>query len=134
MGVILGSGVMRRTRRVALAAFGGAALAAAAFVGAGQAEDFVILDSSAAGVEPGVVMGPDQQITVPAGAEVVILGPLGETLVVVGPYSGVVGATAAAASGGAAEALDKITSSRGGEATVLGAVRAPGLEAGAAAE
>ena len=111
----------------------GAALAMFGF-SAASAADFVILDSNAAGIEPGIVVAGSAQIDVPAGAEVIFIDPNGETLVVSGPFSGPVNAAAAGADAAPASALESLTTTRGEDTTVLGAVRAPTVSGGSVTE
>lgn len=97
------------------------------------AADYVILDSNAVGIEPGIVVAGAASIDIPGGAQVVFIDPVGETLVVAGPFSGQV-RDAAAAAGATGGALDGLTNSRGEDTTVLGAVRAPTVSGGSVRE
>lgn len=97
-----------------------------------SAADYVILDSNAVGIEPGIVVAGTATIDIPGGAQVIFIDPEGETLVVAGPFSGAV--QDAGASKGASGALEGLTSSRGEDTTVLGAVRAPTVDGGSVTE
>ena len=110
----------------------GAAIALSA--SAAAATDYVILDSTAAGIEPGIVVDGAADIAIPEGAEIVLIDPAGETLVVTGPFAGNLSNAAAAGQEGLGDALERMTSSRGADTTVLGAVRAPKIEGGSVTE
>lgn len=120
---------MRVMNLIAAAAFGATALG-----GAALASDYVILDSTAAGIEPGIVVDGAADITIPEGAKIVLIDPAGETLVVSGPFSGNLTAAASAGEGGLGDALEQMTTSRGSDTTVLGAVRAPKVDGGSVTE
>ncbi len=105
----------------ALAAHGGAAAA-----------DYVILESDAAGIEPGIVVDGSADIVIPEGAQVVLIDPNGETRVVAGPYAGIV-ANARGATG-TASAIDRLTTQRGKDTKVLGAVRGVTVDGGSVKE
>ncbi|MGB0852685.1 MAG: hypothetical protein ACPGVA_16340 [Pikeienuella sp.] len=101
-------------------------------VGSANAGEYVVLDSDAAGIEPGLVSAGDATITVPEGATVVLIDPAGETRVVSGPYVGPVeqARTAADDSG----VWDRLTARRSQDSTTLGASRAPKFEGGGLTE
>lgn len=111
-----------------------AAAAAAMVAGASAAADYVILDSNAAGIEPGIVVDGAADVAIPEGAQVVLIDPAGETVVVEGPYSGTLAAAAATGQEGLGSALSRLTTSRGDDTTVLGAVRAPQVSGGSVTE
>lgn len=113
------------------AIFGGA-LIALMTAGAASAADYVILDSTAAGIEPGIVVDGGAELTVPTGAQVVLIDPAGETLMVEGPFSGPVSAAAEAAEDGSA--IERLTTSRGTDTSVLGAVRSLKIQGGSVSE
>ena len=112
------------------AAFAGALFTA--FAGGAAAADYVILDSDAAGIEPGIVVDGRAEIVVPDGAQIVLIDPNGETRVVPGPYTGLVqnarGAT------GDASTIDRLTTQRGKDTKVLGAVRSISVQGGSVKE
>ena len=95
---------------------------------------FVILDSTAAGIEPGIVVDGTADISIPEGAQIVLIDPSGDTLVVDGPFSGNLRSAAAEGDDDIADALERMTTSRGSDTTVLGAVRAPKIEGGSITE
>lgn len=108
----------------------GAVLAVCA--GGVAASDYVILESDAAGIEPGIVVDGTADIVIPEGAKIVLIDPAGETRIVAGPYAGVVAnARGAAAS---ASAIDRLTTQRGKDTRVLGAVRGVTVEGGSVTE
>lgn len=111
-------------------ALAGAVLSA--FAGGAAAADYVILDSDAAGIEPGIVVDGAADIVVPEGAQIVLIDPTGETRVVNGPYTGKV-ADARGATGDAS-AIDRLTTQRGKDTKVLGAVRAISVQGGSVTE
>ena len=88
------------------------------------AGDVVILDSTAPQVAVGDVIDDARPVVIPAGASVSMIMSDGETRLVEGPYEGPL-AAALGEAGGAAAAL---SSSRGGDTRVLGAIRAPKWE------
>ena len=98
------------------------------------AADYVILDSTAAGIEPGIVVASNADISIPEGAKIVLIDPAGETLVVEGPFAGVVSSAAAAGDTSVAGALENLTATRGSDTTVLGAVRGPRIQGGSVTE
>ncbi|MEL7462891.1 MAG: hypothetical protein AAFN79_02425 [Pseudomonadota bacterium] len=100
------------------------AAALSGFAFATQASDVVILDSTAPALESGALVDEDAEVSIPAGAVVTVILPSGDTKVIDGPYSGALGATDAVESAGLAE----LTTARGGDTKVLGAVRAPKWE------
>lgn len=124
----------RRARRGLIAAAMVGAIGVFGGAGGASAEDYVILDSTAAGIEPGLVIAADADLIVPEGAEVMLIDPNGGTLIVRGPYGGLVAAAAGASSGGVGDALNKITTPRGQDTSVLGAVRAPKIDGGSVTE
>lgn len=119
-----------RVFKTVCAAMIGAALCA----GAASAADYVILDSTAAGIEPGIVVDGGADVSIPNGAQVVLIDPAGETVVVDGPYDGTLSAAAASGQEGLGSALGRLTTSRGEDTTVLGAVRAPQISGGSVTE
>lgn len=100
--------------------------------GHAMASDYVVLDSDAAGIEPGLVAAGEAVISIPEGATVVLIDPAGETRVVAGPFSGPV--SQAASAGGDGGVLDRLTGGRKQERTTLGATRAPKVDGGALKE
>ena len=88
--------------------------------GAALAEDYVIVDSDAAGIEPGIVVDGEAQIVVPEGAKVEVLDPNLVTRVISGPFEGTL--SAAASSSPAGSTFDRL-GTRGRDTKVLGAVR-----------
>lgn len=110
----------------------GAAIALSATAAA--ATDYVILDSTAAGIEPGIVVDGAADIAIPDGAQIVLIDPAGETFVVSGPYAGNLTNAAAAGEQGLGDALTQLTNSRESDTTVLGAVRAPKIAGGSVTE
>ena len=100
--------------------------------GSAVAADYVVLDSDAAGIEPGLVATGEAVISIPSGATVVLIDPAGETRVVTGPFSGPV--SQAASAGGDSGVLDRLTAGREQERTTLGARRAPKFDGGALKE
>ena len=124
---------MRAIKATLTAGFG-AALATALATGAATAEDYVILDSNAAGIEPGLVVDGTADIAIPEGATVVLIDPSGDTLVVEGPFSGRLAAAAAEGDDSIGDALNRLTTTRGEDTKVLGAVRAPAVEGGSVEE
>ncbi len=117
----------RSTFKAAVAGFALAMLA-----GGAVAADYVILESDAAGIEPGIVVDGGADIVVPAGAHIVLIDPAGETRVVAGPYSGMV--ANARGSQNSASAIDRLTTQRGKDTKVLGAVRGVTVEGGSVKE
>ena len=117
----------RPTLKAAIVGFAFAALA-----GGAVAADYVILESDAAGIEPGIVVDGAADIVVPAGAQIVLIDPAGETRVVAGPYSGLV--ADARGTGSDASAIDRLTTQRGKDTKVLGAVRGVTIEGGSVKE
>ena len=111
-----------------------AALGASLTFGGALASDYVILDSTAAGIEPGIVVDGTADISIPEGAQIVLIDPSGDTLVVDGPFSGNLRSAAAEGDDDIADALERMTTSRGSDTTVLGAVRAPKIEGGSITE
>ena len=109
-----------------------AVIAAPVLSGGALAADYVVLDSDAAGIEPGLVSAGDAVITVPKGATVVLIDPAGETRVVTGPFSGPLSQAASSADTGGV--LDRLTAGRTQERTTLGATRAPKFQGGALKE
>lgn len=104
----------------------------AALAGGAAAADYVILESDAAGIEPGIVVDGSADIVIPEGAKIVLINPAGETRIVPGPYTGLVAnARGAAAS---ASAIDRLTTQRGKDTRVLGAVRGVTVEGGSVTE
>ena len=120
---------MRVMRNAAAAAFGAALMGSAA-----SASDYVILDSTAAGIEPGIVVDGMADIAIPEGAQVVLIDPNGETLVVSGPFQGNLVGAASSGEESLGEALEQMTTTRGSDTTVLGAVRAPKIQGGSVTE
>lgn len=100
--------------------------------GVAIASDYVILESDAAGIEPGIVVDGAADIVVPEGAQIVLIDPAGETRVVTGPYAGIV--ANARGAGGDASAIDRLTTQRGKDTRVLGAVRGVTIEGGSVKE
>lgn len=100
--------------------------------GAVSASDFVILDSDASGIEPGIVVAAAAQIVIPDGATVVMISPSGETLMVQGPYEGVVASAGSVSDG--SSTLERLTTSRGQDTKVLGAVRSFTFNGGSVTE
>lgn len=98
---------------------------------AAKAADYVILDSNAAGIEPGLVIADSADITVPEGATLVLISPSGETLAIKGPYSGMVSEAAQSADG---SAIDRLITTRERDTKVLGAVRSPMIGGGSVRE
>lgn len=111
-----------------------AILSAGLAAGAAAAEDYVILDSNAAGIEPGLVVDGTADISIPEGATVVLIGPAGDTLIVEGPFSGRLAGAAAGGGETLGDALGRMTTTRGEDTKVLGAVRAPEIEGGSVTE
>lgn len=107
---------------------------AASFGATAYASDYVILDSSAAGIEPGIVVDGTADIAIPAGAKVVMIDPNGETLVVDGPFNGPLTAAARSGDQSIGSTLESLTTTRGEDTTVLGAVRGPRIEGGSVTE
>ncbi len=101
-----------------------ACIATVLIAGSAMAGDVVILDSSAPALGVGDVVDDARPVIIPAGATVSMIMADGETRIVDGPYKGPL-ASAVSEGSGAAAAL---TSSRGGDTKVLGAVRAPQWE------
>ncbi len=101
---------------------------------AAVAEDYVILDSTAAGIEPGIVVSGRADISIPDGAQVVLIDPSGTTLVVDGPFQGQLLAAANSAEEGLTKTIDRLTTSRGDDVTVLGAVRGVTVDGGSITE
>ncbi|MEM7268370.1 MAG: hypothetical protein AAF401_03850 [Pseudomonadota bacterium] len=99
--------------------------------GAALAEDYVIVDSDAAGIEPGIVVDGGAQIIVPDGAQVEVLDPNLETRVITGPFEGTLAAAAAASPEGST--FDRI-GTRGRDTKVLGAVRDIKVQGGEVSE
>lgn len=95
-----------------------------AFGSTADAADVVVLDSTAPSIGAGDVLPEETQVEIPSGATVTLIMSNGETRLVGGPYQGAIGETFAANSG----ALEALTTSRGGDTKVLGAVRAPKWE------
>ena len=102
--------------------------------GAAGAEDFVILDSNAAGIEPGLVVDGTADITIPEGATVVLIDPAGDTLGGEGPFTGRLVAAASSGEESLRDALGRLTTTRGEDTKVLGAVRSPAIEGGSVTE
>ncbi|MEL7462892.1 MAG: hypothetical protein AAFN79_02430 [Pseudomonadota bacterium] len=101
---------------------------------AAAASDYVILDSTAEGIEPGIVVASNADIAIPEGAQIVLIDPAGETLVVEGPFAGAVSSAAATGDTSVGGTLESLTTTRGTDTTVLGAVRAPKIEGGSVTE
>jgi hypothetical protein len=116
-------------KTITTAALGMALSSAAAF-----AADYVILDSTAAGIEPGIVVSGLADITIPDGAQVVLIDPEGATLVIEGPFTGQLVAAATSSNSGLTQTLDSLTTSRGDDTTVLGAVRGVPVDGGSVTE
>ena len=112
------------------AAFSGAVFAL--FAGGALAADYVILESDAAGIEPGIVVDGAADIVIPEGAQVILIDPQGQTRIVDGPYSGIVANARGAAS--SKSAIDRLTTQRGKDTRVLGAVRGVAVEGGSITE
>lgn len=108
----------------------GLALSSAAVL----AEDYVILDSTAAGIEPGIVVSGRADITIPEGAQVVLIDPAGTTLVVEGPFNGQLVTAANGADESLTQTLGRLTTSRDDDTTVLGAVRGVEVDGGSVKE
>ncbi len=104
----------------------------ATIAGGAAAADYVILESDAAGIEPGIVVDGSADIVIPEGAHVVLIDPNGETRVVPGPYAGIV--ANARGAGGSSSAIDRLTAQRGKDTKVLGAVRGVTVEGGSVTE
>ena len=98
------------------------------------AAEYVVLDSNAAGIEPGVVVDDDAQMTIPEGATVVIVNPKGQTEVVNGPFTGKLSDARTNSSESLSETLDRLTKTRGQDTKVLGAVRSAQVEGGSLTE
>lgn len=109
-------------------------IAAGLMATAAAASDYVILDSTAEGIAPGIVVASNADISIPAGAQIVLIDPSGETLVVDGPFAGAVSSAAASGDTSVTGALESLTATRGSDTTVLGAVRAPKIEGGSVTE
>ncbi|MEM7546095.1 MAG: hypothetical protein AAF367_11215 [Pseudomonadota bacterium] len=103
-------------------------------VGMAWAEDYVILDSNAAGIEPGIVVDGTADVSIPAGATLVLIDPQGETRVVEGPFDGPLVAAQARSDDSFSETLDRLTTSRGQDTKVLGAVRGTLIDGGSVTE
>lgn len=101
-------------------------------LGNAAAADYVILESDAAGIEPGIVVDGSADIVIPDGAQIVLIDPNGETRVVAGPYTGIVANARGAA--GTASAIDRLTTQRGKDTKVLGAVRSIAVDGGSIKE
>lgn len=119
---------IRSTLKVVLAS----AVFALVANGGAAAADYVILESDAAGIEPGIVVDGSADIVVPEGAQIVLIDPTGETRVVTGPYAGII-ANARGATG-SASAIDRLTTQRGKDTKVLGAVRGVTVDGGSVKE
>ena len=109
-------------------------LAAAFMANAAWAADFVILDSTAAGIEAGIVVDGEAEITIPDGAQIVVIDPAGETRMVDGPFTGRLSAAAERGAEGLGTAIDSMTTTRGEDTKVLGAVRSPTIGGGSVTE
>ena len=120
------------SKRSKLKAVLAGAVFAACASGAAMASDYVILESDAAGIEPGIVVDGAADIVIPEGAQIVLIDPAGQTRVVAGPYKGIV-ANARGASE-SASAIDRLTTQRGKDTRVLGAVRGVTVEGGSVTE
>lgn len=99
-------------------------MALSGYASIASASDIVILDSTAPALEAGALVAEEASVTIPGGASVTVILPSGDTKVIRGPYSGALGAADEVASAGFGE----LTSTRGGDTKVLGAVRAPKWE------
>ncbi len=120
------------SRRSTLKAVLAGAVFALAAHGGAAAADYVILESDAAGIEPGIVVDGAANIVIPEGAQVVLIDPNGETRVVSGPYTGIIANARDAA--GSASAIDRLTTQRGKDTKVLGAVRGVTVDGGSVKE
>lgn len=109
--------MMRRIAAVSAAA----ALLAAASVGAATASDLVVLESNVAALAPGSVVPATQAVSLGGSARVVMIAADGTTRSVTGPYNGAIGEAGSNAPG----ALERLTTSRGDDNHVVGAIRAP---------
>ncbi|MCB2100349.1 MAG: hypothetical protein KDE22_05730 [Rhodobacterales bacterium] len=86
---------------------------------------FVVIESAAPGIAPGLVVEPGQSLTVPAGASVTLIGQDGTPVTLTGPYQGAPEAPKGAAGGSKLIAtLSHLVGSAGSDATALGAMRA----------
>lgn len=95
------------------------------------AEDYVILDSDAQGIEPGIVVAAKADIVIPEGATLVVIDPSGETLEIRGPYSGPM---RLASSAEGASIMERMTTTRERDTKVLGAVRSVTVDGGSVTE
>ena len=120
------------SRRSTLKAVLAGAVLALAAQGGAMASDYVILESDAAGIEPGIVVDGAANIVIPEGAQIVLIDPQGETRVVPGPYTGIVANARGATSN--ASAIDRLTTQRGKDTKVLGAVRGVTVDGGSVTE
>lgn len=107
------------------------AAAMAAGATTASAADYVILESDAAGIEPGIVVAAGADIAVPEGASIVMIDPNGQTVAVEGPYSGPI---ASAGTAGGASAIERLTTAREQDTKVLGAVRGVTVQGGSVNE
>lgn len=98
------------------------------------AEDYVILDSNVVGIEPGIVVDGRAAVSIPKGAQLVMIDPLGETRVVEGPFDGPLVTAATRSDDSFSDTLDRLTTSRGKDTKVLGAVRGNLIDGGSITE
>lgn len=110
---------MKTARRLALLAW-----ALMAPIGAAQAADVVVVESTAPELPAGQVIKAGTPIRIPAGARIAVVGEDGKVVKLAGPFSGVAApATAAASDKGTVQALSRLFADKGPAATSWGTFR-----------
>lgn len=101
-------------------------LLAGLFSGTARAEEIVIIESTAPGIEAGAILDSADKVSVPEGAMIVVVEADGSTRTIDGPYEAALDAAAKGgeADGGLIANLGKLVSERENERQVLGAIRA----------
>ncbi len=91
-----------------------------------QAEDAVLVSSTVADYQPGTVIGEGQQLSLPDGANAVLLFRSGEMLDLRGPFEGTFTAALPKGKAGGVEALVQALRGEGIDASAVGATRSLG--------
>lgn len=101
-----------------------AACALLASIATADAADLVIVESTAAELPAGQVIKTGVPITIPAGAQVAVVGEDGKVIKIAGPFSGIAApASAAASDKGTVQALSRLFADKGPAANSWGTFR-----------
>lgn len=101
-----------------------------AFVALGasaNAQNFVVISSTAAGISVGQIVGATQEISIPTAKKVVMVNEKGKTATLKGPFKGTVGGEAGGEKSRALTVLASLVRTTQRDTKSVGAIRAAGI-------